>query len=211
MSYSSNSFFKDRVSSANIGAVSHCSVIECFQALGLKDSPQSSKPLNRIPISERHKSPHPLTTLSYGFLLNYKDAFTNEAIQRGYSEQNIQRCLDYAAPLFSNAVPVIYNTSHLSVLGYKRVSKESRSSYQIFYRDFEVVKRNGKKRPISEPLPSLKEIQYWILKNILYTIPVSPFAKAYKPNVSLIENLKFHRNQPKVFTLDLENFSLPLL
>jgi RNA-directed DNA polymerase len=62
---------------------------------------------------------------------NYKDAFTNEAIQ-GYSEQNIQRCLDYAAPLFSNAVPVIYNTSHLSVLvGYKRVSKES-SSYQIF-------------------------------------------------------------------------------
>jgi RNA-directed DNA polymerase len=37
---------------------------------------------------------------------NYKDAFTNEAIQRGYSEQNIQRCLDYAAPLFSNAVPV---------------------------------------------------------------------------------------------------------
>jgi RNA-directed DNA polymerase len=35
---------------------------------------------------------------------------------------------------------------------------------------------------------------------------VSPFAKAYKPNVSLIENLKFHRNQPKVFTLDLENF-----
>jgi RNA-directed DNA polymerase len=107
--------------------------------------------------------------------LNYKDAF-NEAIQRGYSEQNIQRCLDYAA-LFSNAVP-IYNTSHLSVLvGYKRVSKESRSSYQIFYRDFEVVKRNGKKRPISEPLPSLKEIQYWILKNILYTIPVSPLPK----------------------------------
>jgi RNA-directed DNA polymerase len=99
--------------------------------------------------------------------------------QRGYTripEQNIQRCLDYAAPLFSNAVPVIYNTSHLSVLvGYKRVSKES-SSYQIFYRDFEVVKRN-KKRPISEPLPSLKEIQYWILKNILYTIPVSPLPK----------------------------------
>jgi RNA-directed DNA polymerase len=90
-------------------------------------------------------------------------------------------------------------------VGYKRVSKAALHT-KYFYR-FEVVKRNGKKRPISEPLPSLKEIQYWILKNILYTIPVSPFAKAYKPNVSLIENLKFHRNQPKVFTLDLENFS----
>jgi RNA-directed DNA polymerase len=36
--------------------------------------------------------------------LNYKDAFTNEATTR-IPEQNIQRCLDYAAPLFSNAVP----------------------------------------------------------------------------------------------------------
>jgi RNA-directed DNA polymerase len=35
---------------------------------------------------------------------NYKDAFTNEAI-KGYSEQNIQRCLDYAAPLFSMLFP----------------------------------------------------------------------------------------------------------
>jgi RNA-directed DNA polymerase len=139
---------------------------------------------------------------------NYKDAFTNEAIQSGYSEQNIQRCLDYAAPLFSNAVPIIYNTSHLSVLvGYKKEYLQKAALHtKYFYRDFEVLKRNGKKRPISEPLPSLKEIQHWILKKILYSIPVSPFAKAYKPNVSLIENLKFHRNQPKVFTLDLENF-----
>jgi RNA-directed DNA polymerase len=139
---------------------------------------------------------------------NYKDAFTKEAIQRGYSEQNIQRCLDYAAPLFSNAVPIIYNTSHLSVLvGYKKKYLQKAALHtKYFYRDFEVLKRNGKKRPISEPLPSLKEIQHWILKKILYSIPVSPFAKAYKPNVSLIENIKFHRNQPKVFTLDLENF-----
>ena len=40
----------------------------------------------------------------------------------------------------------------------------------------------------------------------MYHIPVSPFAKAYRPNISLTENLKFHRKQPKVFTLDLENF-----
>jgi len=43
-------------------------------------------------------------------------------------------------------------------------------------------------------------------QNILYKVPVSPFAKAYKPKTSLLENLKFHKNQPKVFTLDLENF-----
>lgn len=32
---------------------------------------------------------------------------------------------------------------------------------------------------ISEPLPSLKEIQRWILDNILTQIDVSVYAKAY--------------------------------
>jgi RNA-directed DNA polymerase len=68
---------------------------------------------------------------------NYKDAFTNEAIQRGYSEQNIQRCLDYAAPLFSMLFRNLQYFSFVSI-GEHKVSKESRSSYQIFYRDFEL-------------------------------------------------------------------------
>ena len=92
-------------------------------------------------------------------------------------------------------------------MGYKKKYIKKAALYpKSFYRDFEIAKKNGTKRLISEPLPSLKEIQIWILKNILYKVPVSPFAKAYKPNISLIENLKFHKNQPKVFTLDLENF-----
>jgi RNA-directed DNA polymerase len=139
---------------------------------------------------------------------HYKDAFIQEASKNGYSEHNIQRCLDYASVLFSHDVPVIYNTTHLSTLvGYNKKYLKKASLYpKYFYRDFEITKKNGSKRPISEPLPSLKEIQIWILRNILYKVPVSPFAKAYKPNSGLIENLKFHKKQPKVFTLDLENF-----
>lgn len=138
----------------------------------------------------------------------YKDKFTKEALKVGYSEHNIQRCLDYAEVLFSHDVPIIYNTSHLSALvGYKKeYLKKAALCTKYFYRDFEIVKKNGMKRLISEPLPSLKEIQLWILKNILYKVPVSPFAKAYKPKTSLLENLRFHKNQPKVFTLDLEDF-----
>ena len=139
---------------------------------------------------------------------HYKDAFIQEASKNGYSEHNIQRCLDYASVLFSHDAPVIYNTTHLSTLvGYNKKYLKKASLYpKYFYRDFEITKKNGSKRPISEPLPSLKEIQIWIVRNILYKIPVSPFAKAYKPNSGLIENLKFHKKQPKVFTLDLENF-----
>jgi RNA-directed DNA polymerase len=139
---------------------------------------------------------------------HYKDTFTKEATKMGYSPQNIQYCLDYAETLYSNDVPVIYNSSHLAgLVGYKKeYLKKAALHTKYFYRDFQILKKNGQKRSISEPLPSLKEIQHWILIEILYKIPVSPFAKAYKTNVSLIENLKFHKNQPKVFTLDLENF-----
>ena len=138
----------------------------------------------------------------------YKDDFSKEALKKGLSKKNIQHCLDYAQVLSSNNVPIIYNPAHLAALvGYKRefLKKAALHTY-YFYRDFDITKKNGKKRAISEPLPSLKEIQVWILKDILEKVPVNPFAKAYKPKTSLTENLKFHKNQPKVFTLDLENF-----
>jgi RNA-directed DNA polymerase len=139
---------------------------------------------------------------------HYKEAFIKESRKIGFSLPNIQHCLDYAEVLFSHHVPVIYNPSHLSALvGYKKEYLKKASLFpNYFYRDFEVAKKNGTKRLISEPLPSLKEIQIWILRSILYKIPVSPFAKAYKPNVTLLENLRFHKNQHKIFTLDLENF-----
>ena len=138
----------------------------------------------------------------------YKENFKREATKVGYNNRNINRCLNYAEELFSNNVPVIYDSTHLSLLvGYKKEYLKKAALYtKYFYRNFEITKKNGKKRAISEPLPSLKEVQHWILKNILYHVPTSPFAKAYKPNVSILENLKFHKNQPKVFTLDLENF-----
>lgn len=139
---------------------------------------------------------------------HYKIDFLKVALDSGYSEQNITKCLNYAKTLYDNKLPVIYNISHLSSLvGYKKeYIKRACSHPSFFYRDFEILKKNGKKRTISEPLPSLKEIQLWILENILNNITLSPFAKAYRKKVTLKENLKFHKNQPKVFTLDIDNF-----
>ena len=138
----------------------------------------------------------------------YKIAFEKAASNSGYSLENINKCLNYAEVLYSNKVPVIYNTSHLAALvGYKKDYIKRAVIYTpYFYRDFKIRKRNGKLRSISEPLPSLKEIQIWILENILENIKVSPFAKAYKKNTGLIDNVKFHKGQQKVFTLDLKDF-----
>jgi RNA-directed DNA polymerase len=139
---------------------------------------------------------------------HYKQEFETKASNSGYTADNIKRCLDYAQPLIDKGFPVIYNTSHLSVLvGYRKDYIKRAVVYTpYFYRDFEIKKKNGKMRKISEPLPSLKEIQDWILKNILEVEKVSPFAKAYRKKVSLIENVKFHKNQSKVLTLDISDF-----
>jgi RNA-directed DNA polymerase len=94
----------------------------------------------------------------------YKSSFEKLASDSGYSEQNIQRCLSYARVLCDNGVPIIYNTSHLSALvGYKKGYLKRAVMYTThFYRNFEILKKNGRKRKISEPLPSLMEIQIWI-------------------------------------------------
>ena len=52
----------------------------------------------------------------------------------------------------------------------------------------------------------MKEIQRWILENILYRFEVSPYAKAYIKNKSIKDNVRFHRRQRKVLSLDVKNF-----
>lgn len=153
----------------------------------------------------------PLLRFMYIDLDRYKSEFTLKALNSGYSNENINKCLDYAEPIIKNYLPVIYNLTHLSNLtGYKRgyiiqaavVSKYS----EAYYKYYEIRKKNGGKRIIQEPLPNLKDIQYWILNNILNYVEVSPYAKAYRKHIGLKENLKFHKNQKKVLTLDIENF-----
>lgn len=191
--------------------MSHCSVIEwAFKLSGLKGVPQSSTPFKPVftNLSGGAIAPHSINDFEKMTFDQYKVAFENAASNSGYSEENIKRCLNYAKPLLENNVPIIYNTSHLSSLvGYNKTYIKKAVFYtKSFYNDYEIKKKNGKTRVISEPLPSLKEIQTWILQNILQQLKVSPYAKAYKRKVSIVENLKFHPNHPKVFTLDLKDF-----
>lgn len=142
----------------------------------------------------------------------YSERFRKEAYNVGFSESNIIKCLDYAEKLYLKNLPVIYNITHLSNLtGIKKnylvqaatVSKHSHA----YYRDFSInKKKKGELRYISEPLPNLKQVQYWILNNILEPIKVSSYAKAYQKKVGLKQNLIFHKNKKKILNLDIENF-----
>jgi len=114
----------------------------------------------------------------------------------------------YAKTLFDNDVPVIYNTDHLSAhVGYsKSYLKRAVSHPKSFYRRFIIPKKNGGTRYLAEPLPSLKEIQRWILENILYKKEVHPYAKAYSPGRTIKDNLKYHKKKAVVLSLDIEHF-----
>ncbi|MEJ7822055.1 MAG: reverse transcriptase family protein [Chitinophagaceae bacterium] len=139
---------------------------------------------------------------------SFEEKFRDKASKAGYSEENIQKCLNYAKPLIKTNLPVIFNTSNLSALvGYKKnYIKKAALFTDSFYRRFVIKKRNGKPRYLKEPLPSLKEIQCWILENILYEIPVSRFAKAYIPKRNLLDNVKYHKDKKIVMCLDIEDF-----
>jgi RNA-directed DNA polymerase len=138
----------------------------------------------------------------------YSQNFKNAAKERDLDSKYINKCLKYAKILYDKKLPIIYDQKHLSYLvGYKydyllRVSNEP----DLFYRIYKIKKKNGGRRQIEEPLPSLKEIQRWILDNILYKCDFGRFAKAFVPKRSIKENARFHKKQPKVLSLDIKNF-----
>jgi RNA-directed DNA polymerase len=138
----------------------------------------------------------------------YKEEFTKKALATGFSADNIEKCLEYAQVLLNNGLPVIYDITHLSALvGYKTdYLKRAAFNSVPFYRMFEVLKRKGGVRVIAEPLPSLKEIQLWILEHILYRVEVNRFAKAYVPKLNLKNNVSYHKNKDYVLTLDIVDF-----
>lgn len=119
--------------------------------------------------------------------------------------------LDYIAyckKLFDNDLPIISSSKHLSLLvgiDYQYMCKMAFAS-DCFYRHFTIPKSNGKRRNIDEPLPDLKFVQDWILKNILERCKISDYAKAYIKGRTLKHNARFHRAQPVLVTMDIKDF-----
>lgn len=138
----------------------------------------------------------------------YEPRFRDLAERQGILDKNINEYLAYAENLYKKNLPVIFDHTHLSLL----IGIDNEYLHRIsnapkyFYRTFHIKKRNGKLRRIDEPLPDLKKVQTWILKEILYKIPCSKFAKAYVPKTSIKDNTRFHKKQKIVLTLDIKDF-----
>lgn len=138
----------------------------------------------------------------------YKSAFTAKAVEKGFYQSEITSWLEYAEVIQKNQLPIIFETTHLALLlGYKKSYLERAVTFTpFFYKSFVIPKKNGTSRTITEPLPSLKEIQNWILHEILNKCKISKYAKAYVKNRSIKGNARFHINKEVVLSVDLKDF-----
>lgn len=138
----------------------------------------------------------------------YEAAFIIETRRHGCADQDIRTFLSYAKNLYLKNFPVIYDQAHLAErVGYNlSYIRRAANDPEHFYRKFKIAKKSGGVREISEPLPSLKEIQRWVLDNILSVIPVNPCAKAFIVGRDVRDNARFHRNQKFVLNVDIRNF-----
>jgi RNA-directed DNA polymerase len=139
----------------------------------------------------------------------YKLKYYHYASFNGKNQDYIDSCLNYAEKLFNKDLPVIYDQLHLSLLvGYEEIYLiKASNSQELFYREFDILKKNKRDyRTISEPLPNLKNIQRWILREILSKLEPSEYSKAFRPGYSIKDNAKFHRRQKKLLTMDIKDY-----
>lgn len=124
------------------------------------------------------------------------------------SSEYTSNYLEYSKRLFDRNVPIISSPKHFSLLvgiDHQYVCNMAYGT-EKFYRHFSIPKKNGNKREIDEPLPDLKFVQTWILKNILEKCCVSDYAKAYVKGKNLKHNARFHKAQKVVVVMDIKNF-----
>lgn len=138
----------------------------------------------------------------------YAANFLSEARIKKLDQRDIDACLTYAKNLLLSGFPVVYDTNHFCQLVgyYPNYVMGAIKDSEKYYRSFEISKKSGGKRLISEPLPSLKEIQSWILVNILQAKKPNPAAKAYVRDINIKDNARFHRGQNYVLTVDIKDF-----
>jgi len=138
----------------------------------------------------------------------YSFLFKQKAQDFNVSPSIILELLNYSENLYNKKLPIIYDLKHLSYLtGFKEeYIKRAITGSGSFYRSFQIAKKNGKSRTITEPLPGLKEIQYWILNNILKKIEPNKLNNAYSTGKSIVTNAKYHTKQNIVLNMDIEKY-----
>jgi RNA-directed DNA polymerase len=140
--------------------------------------------------------------------INVEDwrAFFSERVKRDSSL--VQGYLRFIELCAKKELPPIFEERHLALLiglSYPKMAFFF-SSAPGRYRTFTIPKRRGGRREINVPAPLLLAVQQWILRNILYKLPMSEFAHGGVPGRSIISNAKAHLGAKAILRVDLKKF-----
>lgn len=94
----------------------------------------------------------------------------------------------------------------LSISELRWLCYQREASTQSHYTRFEIPKRSGGSRAIWAPRPKLKQVQRWILHDILERLLVHGAAHGFLLGRSIASNALQHSNSQLLVKLDIENF-----
>lgn len=94
----------------------------------------------------------------------------------------------------------------LSISELRWFSFHREAAKSLHYTPFSIPKRNGKSRQIWAPMPKLKKIQHWILRNIAERMPIHGAAHGFVAGRSIASNARRHCNARIVIKMDIKDF-----
>jgi RNA-directed DNA polymerase len=101
-----------------------------------------------------------------------------------------------------NSIDDFSSISHLSKGLIYRLSKYT----DKYYFEYDIPKKSGGVRKISQPSTELKALQAWINRFILQRLSVSIACKGFEKNTCIADNASPHIGANAILTLDIEEF-----
>ena len=141
--------------------------------------------------------------------MSYVQKLREKMKEQGAEEEYIELCSRYAQNLCENNVPVVFDFKHLSLLlGYEPVELAFYlfAEENLFYKEIRIAKKRGGFRKVDIPSERLKEIQRWILKNILNKMEVHERCYGFRKGKSIYDNALLHVGKKCVLNMDLKDF-----
>lgn len=133
--------------------------------------------------------------------------YLGEEVSGGLNIKKIDSSIlaHYNLPVFEDAL-VLAKSMQIDLKALQYLAYNRKVSKINHYHTFELEKKSGGKRKISAPKPKLKEIQTWILENILHKIPYTIEAHGFIKERSIVTNAQPHINKDIVVNIDLKDF-----
>lgn len=116
-----------------------------------------------------------------------------------------KRLLENQLPAISK-VPQLCEALNLSVSQLRWLCYQREVAHKSHYTRFEIPKRSGGMRAIWAPLPKLKEVQHWILHEILDRLVVHGSAHGFISGRSIATNAAEHTNSQLIVKIDIADF-----